>query len=379
MDLVVVSLEDWDEVWRRNQHLAAGLLRAGTVDRLIFVEPASDPVHSLRRREIPRRGGGIRPINNVSGVMPGRLWAYKPTKWLPRKIAPKSDARWATDVRVQAERLGFKEPILWVNDPLGAKLLDAGWHAFYDITDDWLVADRPTSELARLRRYEKRLFADCREVVVCSAALERTKSTERPVVLIPNAVDLDRYRTLQSRPSDLPTGSVALYLGTAHRDRVDVALCVATAERLARSGGHVVLVGPAPLPIEDLKRLDIAGVRILGPRPSDAVAAYLQHADVLLVPHVVTDFTASLDPIKAYEYRAARRPVVSTPVAGFKDVPDPLVTAVSEDAFPDAVAKAISDPVPWSPELPDDIPSWVSRVEQMATVIARVAGAGGAP
>ena len=27
-DLVVVSLEAWDDVWRRNQHLVAGLLRS---------------------------------------------------------------------------------------------------------------------------------------------------------------------------------------------------------------------------------------------------------------------------------------------------------------------------------------------------------------
>lgn len=235
-----------------------------------------------------------------------------------------------------------------------------------------MVADRPEAELARLRRQEAALLADCREVVVCSEGLVGTKSADRDVVLIPNAVDLAPYRSRQTRPADLPQGPIALYLGTAHRDRVDVDLLVSTAHALQGAGGTVVLVGPAPLPRSDLDRLAQAGVRVLGPRPSYTVPAYLQHADVLLVPHVLTDFTASLDPIKAYEYRAARRPVVSTPVPGFFDVADPLVRSVAPHDFADAVATAVAERMPWTSDIPDGIPSWPQRVGQMADVIDRI-------
>ncbi|QDO87417.1 glycosyltransferase family 1 protein [Ornithinimicrobium ciconiae] len=371
-DLIVVSLEDWDEVWRRNQHLVAGLLRSRRVDRVLFVEPGSDPVHALRRRERPRRGRGLQPITDVAGVGADRIWAYQPTKWLPRKFDPNSDARWASEIRRQVKEFDFANPVLWVNDPLGAELLSTGWPALYDITDDWLLADRPAPELARLRRQEDRLLTACREVVVCSPALSRTKSVQRAVTLIPNAVDLDPYRTRQSRPADLPSGPIALYLGTSHRDRLDVELCIATAARLADTGGHVVLIGPAPLPDEDLKRLDRAGAHVLGPRPSASVPTYLQHADVLLVPHVLSDFTASLDPIKAYEYRAARRPVVSTPVPGFVEASDHLVRTVDPEVFAEAVATAIALQVPWSGDLPKDIPSWSQRVKHMAEIISKV-------
>ena len=47
-DLVVVSLEAWDDVWRRNQHLVAGLLRSDPALRVLFVEPPADPTHDLR-------------------------------------------------------------------------------------------------------------------------------------------------------------------------------------------------------------------------------------------------------------------------------------------------------------------------------------------
>lgn len=374
-DLVVVSLEVWDEVWRRNQHLVAGLLRSGRVARVLFVEPAVDTLHELRSGRRPQRSQlGLRRVQLDDAD--GDLWALRRRKLLPRRIDPGGDRRRARYVAKAARRIGLQRPVLWVNDPGGVEVLrSTGWPSLYDITDDWLVAERPDAELARLRRQEAELFARCREIVVCSPALRRTKSAQRDVVLVQNAVDLEPYRSLQPRPADLPAGPVALYLGTAHRDRVDVDLVVKTATVIAeRVGGTVVLVGPAPLPSPDLERLAVAGVKVLGPRPSDTVPAYLQHADVLLVPHVLTEFTASLDPIKAYEYRAARRPVVSTPVPGFVDVSDHLVMAADPNAFPDAVATAILGSDSWSPDLPEDIPSWLERVERMASVIDRVEG-----
>lgn len=381
VDLVTTSLEPWDEVWRRNQHLIAGLLRTGVIDRVLFVEPAVDPIHSVLRRERASRGRGLRNITDVVGVESERLWVFEPTKWLPRRIDGGSDRRWGKGIAGTAARLGITRPVLWVNDPIGIELVHiTKWPMLYDITDDWLLAERPAAEIARLTRQESALLAAAQQVVVCSPALRVTKGTVREVVLIPNAVDIDAYHTFAGRPADLPPGKIALYLGTIHRDRFDVALCIDTANRLSSSAereerASVVLVGPAPLPSADLNALRAAGVLVLGPRPSNMVSAYLQHADVLLVPHRLTGFTASLDPIKAYEYRAARRRVVSTPVPGFLEVPDPLVITASPTAFANAVAEAMTDPVPWSPNLPDDIPSWATRVEQMTEVIRRVSSA----
>jgi teichuronic acid biosynthesis glycosyltransferase TuaH len=379
-DLVVLSLEAWDEVWRRNQHLVAGLLRRGAVQRVLFVEPAVDSLHELRRGRRPRGSAvGLRRIL-LPGLAGRELWALRPRKVLPRRLDPRGDRRRARAVVRTAHRLGMDSPLLWVNDPGGAEVLAAtAWPSLYDITDDWLVADRPPAELARLRRQEQDLLDSCKEVVVCSPALQRAKSGERSLVLIPNAVDLDAYRTRAPRPADLPDGPVALYLGTVHRDRVDVDLCVATAHHLAaagasRSAASLVLVGPAPLPSSDLVALRKAGVHVLGPRPSEHVPAYLQHADVLVVPHLLTEFTASLDPIKAYEYRAARRPVVSTAVPGFQDVRDPLVTTATSVHFAGAVAAAVATPVEWSPNLPSDLPDWSTRVGEMTGVITSIAG-----
>jgi glycosyltransferase involved in cell wall biosynthesis len=371
-DLVITSLEPWDEVWRRNQHLVAGLLRADPGVRVLFVEPARDPLHDARSRRRPRRGRGLRAGPPLTGVPDERLWLLEPTKWLPRRIDGRVDDRISHQVAAAARDLNFSDPVAWINDPVGATILErTGWPAFYDITDDWSAARRPEPEHQRLRRQESYLLEHCREVVVCSQWLMEIKASRARVTLIPNAVDVEQYLLPHARPDDLPEEPVALYVGTVHRDRIDIDLCVATA-RVLGSEGHLVLVGPDLVDGQDSRRLSDAGVRLLGARPFTTVPAYLQHADVLVVPHVVDGFTDSLDPIKVYEYRAARRPVVSTPVAGFREQAGRHgVTVASGPAFTAAVRDAItsrSEPMPPV----EDVPLWSDRVVQLREVLGRV-------
>lgn len=369
-DLVVMSLEAWDDVWRRNQHLVAGLLAADPDLRVLFVEPPADPLHDLSQRRAPGFGHG--PAE-VAGPARGRLWTMRAVKWLPRRLDAHADERLTRAVMRAVAKLGIRAPLLWINDPGAATLARrSGWPTLYDITDDWLAADRAPAELARIADNEAFLLRSAREVVVCSDELARRKGTTRRVTLIPNAVDVAAYRRPMPRPADLPVGAVALYLGTVHADRLDVPLAEATARALG-SKGTLTFVGPNLLTAEETERLEQAGVRFLGARRRDDVIAYLQHADVLVVPHVVTPFTDSLDPLKLYEYQAVGRPVVSTSVAGFRDAADPRITVADGRAFAHAVAAAL----PASTRFPDGadgtVPDWSERVARMREVLASVA------
>lgn len=381
MDLVVASLEAWDGTWRRNQHLVAGLLRGDPLLTVLFVEPATDPLHAALGAGAPRLGRGLRPAPQVDGIRPQSLWLLEPTKWLPRRVDRRVDERWARQVLRAARTLEMPRPVLWVNDPRGSLLVEATqWPSLYDVTDDWTLAERSTAETARIMAQEHVLLARCDEVVVCSPALAASKGASREVTLVPNGVDTSAYAVTHDRPSDLPAGRVAVYVGTLHRDRLDVDLCAATARALAGTG-HLVLVGPNALaPAED-SQLEAAGVVVLGARPSSEVPAYVQHADVLVVPHLVTPFTDSLDPIKLYEYQAAGRPVVSTPVAGFRDVADGLVTVASRETFAAAVAAAVSgsDGSPGARADPRRAAGsdWSRRVDQVADILRRLGGDGG--
>jgi glycosyltransferase involved in cell wall biosynthesis len=111
----------------------------------------------------------------------------------------------------------------------------------------------------------------------------------------------------------------------------------------------------------------------LGARAHDDVVAYLQHADVLVVPHMVTLFTDSLDPIKLYEYAAVGRPVVSTPVAGFRDSSDPRVLVVPASEVPAAVQAALADDDQWgAARVEHPVPDWSDRTLAMRAVLDRL-------
>ncbi len=262
------------------------------------------------------------------------------------------------------------DPLAWINDPAAADLLRrTSWPALYDITDDWLAADRSRREHDKLVEDEAYLLRHCRQVVVCSPRLMETKHADR-VTLIQNAVETQAYAAPLSRPSDVPAGTVVLYLGTLHRDRLDLDLCIALAKALPEDASFV-LVGPVALDNADASLLAGAGALLLGPREHTSVPAYLKNADVLAVPHVVTAFTDSLDPIKVYEYLAAGRPIVSTPVAGFRELRLPQVDVALAEDFCQAI-KTRLETLEGATATAVDVPSWADRAEAMRTVIAEL-------
>ncbi|GAA0335800.1 glycosyltransferase [Micropruina glycogenica] len=368
-ELVVCSLESWDQVWRRNQYFVDGLLRRNPELRVLWIEPAADPLHAALHRHRPSLGAGLREVPGYYG----RLHTLQPTKWLPRAVGTLADRLMIAEARRAARSLSLTAPVLWVNDPGWAGLLDTGWPAIYDVTDDWVAADRGTREHDRIVGGENRLMAQCVVVVVCSTGLQATKSRIRPVELVQNAVDVHAYRSPRPRPDDLAPGPVALYVGTMHEDRLDVALCARIADSLAGIGARLAFVGPNALSPANTRLLqESPATVIMGPRPYTEVPAYLQHADVLIVPHLVDEFTESLDPIKLYEYEAVGRPIAATPVAGFRDLANtPGVLVAPAERFADELTQMIQAP----PERvgPFEPADWAGRVAAMQDVLERAA------
>jgi glycosyltransferase involved in cell wall biosynthesis len=336
-ELVVCSLEPWDEIWRRNQFFVDALLRVNPTLRVLFVEPPADVLFDLTKRRRPS-------LPRFRALVDGRLRLFRPLKPLPRRLGALTDELLFRQVRLAVRVVGFVRPALWINDVTYAPLISrTGWPSLYDVTDDWLLAPFEPRELQRLHRLDAMALAQADEVVVCSPTLAQSRGTTRPVSLVPNGVDVEHFRRPWPRPSDLPTAPTAVYVGSLHDARLDVELVANLADVLPRL--NVVLVGPDSLGAESRHLLGCRpSVHLLGARPYSDVPAYLQHADVVIVPHRVSPFTESLDPIKAYECLAIRTPTVATPVAGFREHAAALQIADRED-FPERVLEALSSPI----------------------------------
>ena len=141
-DVICLSLEPWDDVWRRNQHLASELLALRPSMRLLFVGNPVDILWSLRQGHLPE----LAPLHSVGDT--GRLWAMTPRKWMPRRVWPRGDSSLFRQALAAGRHLGFSRPVLWVNDSTYAPFIPGtGWPSVYDVTDDWLLGEGETREL----------------------------------------------------------------------------------------------------------------------------------------------------------------------------------------------------------------------------------------
>jgi len=95
-----------------------------------------------------------------------------------------------------------------------------------------------------------------------------------------------------------------------------------------------VFVGPLFISQQTRERTgNINNVHLIGAVDYYDIPAYMNSADILIVPHVVSEFTMSLDPIKQYEYLAAAKPVITTAVSGFLDFSDHFNVANNKMEF----------------------------------------------
>jgi teichuronic acid biosynthesis glycosyltransferase TuaH len=101
---------------------------------------------------------------------------------------------------------------------------------------------------------------------------------------------------------------------------------------------------------------------------------------VLVVPHRVNSFTESLDPIKAREFLSVGRPVVATPVAGFRDL-DPPIAVADAVAFPEVVAAVLArPPLPPGPgQLIGEPVTWAAQAARFLAVLDAAASRRSAP
>lgn len=345
-DLIFVSLENWDDIWRRNQFLCASLARRYPTMKILFVGLSRNVSHNIRcgnlRALRSRATRTLTEFPNITVTHALKLWpdSIDAGRFLNETMARHHIAR-------VARSLGMINPILWLNPHSAVHMAGAMNEkaVIYDITDDWAMAPSFSDRERKLIVEQDRAL--CRRadlVIVCSEGLAASRGgrCER-ILLLPNGVDSEHYaaipdKTLEGRWP----GPVFGYTGTIHSDRFDVDLVAGLACSFPE--GSVVLTGPDHLtPAETDKLAAIKNIYITGPVPYAEIPEIMSHFDVCIVPHVETKFTNSLNPLKLWEYLASGKPVVSTNVAGFNSYPQFCRIASGVKAFAHACREALGE------------------------------------
>ena len=302
--LLFISLEHWDDVWRRNQFLAVRMQKDFTVT---FIGPVIPFWRFFQKRLARYQNIQLKHI----------------IKFFPERFA------WlnALTYSVQCPRA---TNVLWLNDHTKYFLLEKVRYtkSIYDITDDWTIT---TPAYIPMDRF---LCQAVNTVLVCSQGLlQRRSKITKNIILVKNGININDYTFTKSQQKYF------LYTGSLHEDRLDILLMIALAKKYPQE--RFLYVGPNFMREATNKKLaQYVNIELVGAKPYTQLSRYMSEAKALIVPHCQNAFVNSLDPIKQYEYLLTAVPVISTNVSGFNEWSG-LFTIVERNEFTAAIEKAI--------------------------------------
>jgi glycosyltransferase involved in cell wall biosynthesis len=156
------------------------------------------------------------------------------------------------------------------------------------------------------------------------------------VACVSNVADTGRFAKAPARkPAELAAlpKPIVGYVGNVASYKIDVELLVAAGR--TRPEWSFALVGPIGSgdPGTRLRELrSLSNVHLLGPRPYKDIPDYIHGFDVCLIPFRRSRVTDSSLPLKTFEYLAAGKPVVATPLPALRAEPLDEVLDYAETA-----------------------------------------------
>ena len=390
--LVCQGFHPWSPLWKRNQSLCDALARRPWAADGVFLNPASDwrglwSAHGPYQTPLQARAAR-------AAVVPRRV-APRLRAWTAVDLVP--FGRFAAVRRINGaltdalrRRLAGPPPRLVIlNDPFADPaatdaLADLGAHVIFDLSDDFVAYRHGGDDAARerTRLQVERMVRRADLVLAVNGALAaRYRALNAGTVEVPNACHYERFA-----PAALPTypraaavrrlagryRAVIGYIGWMAPHRMDVPLVRDLAA--AHPDWGLALAGPADPAVAEVLG-PLPNVHFLGTVPHERLPAVVAGFDVCLLPHLVNAHTAGNDPLKLYEYLAAGKPVVATPVAGVERFGDLVATGATAGQVAEAVAAALDEPPERRAERVTRrqafaaLNSWSARAEQVERLL----------
>jgi glycosyltransferase involved in cell wall biosynthesis len=315
MDFLCISTTDWDEIWGSRQQIMLRLAKSG--NRVLFVERQLGPEHILKAALQSRRR---KPSKESRLVQIGpSLWRWRPPIMIPGRYYSTGlnllgQRRLAGQVKTILREIDFKNPILWLYPPHSEPLIGsfqerlAVYHCIENFSGDQSGLKRRV-----MISQETRLLGKADLLIVHSLGLQKRYAplTRSPIRLIPSAADVEFFQSISSIHPEIEAISHPRLVMVGTLDsRLDLNLLREIVD--ARPDWHLVLVGKLMGKSRNIKSLARrSNVHYLGYRSYVQLPSILNGADVTLIPYRLTEMTRYINPLKAYEYLAAGKPIVS--------------------------------------------------------------------
>jgi len=320
-DILVFSTADWSQAnWTNNQHMSRELARQGF--RVLYLESLGLRRPTANKRDLGRIAKrGLKSLRGVRQVAPN-IWVFSPL------VLPFHQRRWVrrlnqwlvvSSVKLLQWWLGFRQPIVWIYNPIVASFQAQLNPAFlvYHCVDDLTTVPGISPQV--VRDAEKTLVAEADAVFVTSQHLKQKLSAIAPATVhyFPNVADYDHFASARSPgalPSDLapiPAPRIG-FIGAIKDYKIDFDLIHALVQR--QPDWHWVMVGEVELTGASTRwaRLNAPNLHFFGYRAYTSLPDYLRGFDVVVLPCLLNDYTRSMFPMKFFEYLAAGKPIVGT-------------------------------------------------------------------
>jgi len=330
--IVLTAAVPWDGTTARPQHFARGLAERGW--NVLFVDAPVTWISPFRNRNLWQHLLPPRPTRDIPVNGSGRLRVLSPVAILPFGNRRRIVNRWnqralALQIRAAAPGPYILLPMLPGSvdliptlQPLAVLYDCVDYHSQFGGLTRVETVDAMERELAQLSRT---VFTTADQL---QARMEQWHADVR---LLPNAAETNHFETTATAPvherlQAFKSPRVG-YIGGIGA-WIDQDFIVRLAD--ARTDVQFVLIGPVETDVSVLKKRP--NIHLLGLQPYAELPRFLAGFDAVLVPFRITDLANAVNPIKVYEYLAAGRQVIATPMHEVKKLADLVWIADNPEA-----------------------------------------------
>jgi glycosyltransferase involved in cell wall biosynthesis len=238
----------------------------------------------------------------------------------------------------------------------------------FDLFDDnpayWRIYGRYKQYADEIEQTELAYFRTADAVVAASSTLsERAKkNTTRPVYLIPNGVDTDRFRNADGSAFRARWGAPGCVVGLlGNHDRpTELRAMLDAARRLTDENISFIVAGRGSA-IPDSKRYasknGIPGIQFIGKVPLQSAAEVVAAFDLGLCLYSKTPADDARSPMRLLMYAAAGLPIVCTDLEEVRRMQFPNVVLVADDPL------SIAEGIRRARRMPRSIPAQIAAYD----------------
>lgn len=261
-----------------------------------------------------------------------------------------------------AKKLGFTDATILNHNPFYTSYFKDFPNSpkFFEANDNWAkntafakFKDKLTANYQTFKEKSDKIFT------VSEVLKEGLFENRANVEWVPNGVDTEHFRNIKQidKINDLisaakkkfgPDGEKAKvvgYCGVLKKDRIDIELL----EYSVRENPDKIFLITGPVfdefgisALEKYQNFTLYNSFVM----HDEKPLLYSSFDIGIMPHVTGEFIKSMDPIKLYEYLAAGKSVVTTPVTGTDKFKELIYVADTKEAFSEGIKKAATEQNP---------------------------------